>query len=230
MARIRTIKPEFWTDEKIVAMTPLARLLFVGLWNFADDDGRGEYSPRRMKMQILPADSTDISELLGEIRREGLIVVYSVDGKEYFEIKGFSKHQKVDKRSASKYPRPSCSAESPRVPPTDQGREGIKEGKGSNSETIVSGAEAPAGNVHPIDARTALFRDGLDTLSAITGRPATGLRSVVGRWLKMAGDDCASVRSAIDRAQEHRVADPIPWIERSLKPRDPDAAIYRAVL
>lgn len=127
MARIRSIKPEFWTDEKVVALSPLARLLFIGIWNFVDDYGRAPYSPTRLKMQILPADSADISELLGEIRRECLIVVYSVDGKEYFEVRGFSKHQKIDKRSASKHPPPPNSAEPSKKNPLDQGREGIKE-------------------------------------------------------------------------------------------------------
>lgn len=123
MARIRTVKPEFWTDEKVVEMSPLARLLFIGLWNFADDEGRMTYSPKRIGMQILPADSCDISALLGEIRRNSLIVIYEVDGIEYLQIVGFAKHQKVDKRTASKLPAPP---ESPRIVPT----EGIKEGKG----------------------------------------------------------------------------------------------------
>src|SRR5687768_9289775 len=127
MARIRTVKPEFWTDEKIVSLSPLARLLFIGMWNFVDDEGRAEYSPRRMKMQILPSDSADISELLGEIRREKLITVYVVDDKEYFEVRGFSKHQKVDKRSPSKLPPPTSSTESPRTPPTEGIKEGIRE-------------------------------------------------------------------------------------------------------
>ena len=79
MARIRTIKPDFWTDEKIVELSPLARLLFIGLWNFADDDGRMPYSTTRIKLQILPADAADISALLGEIRGKLLIDVYVVD-------------------------------------------------------------------------------------------------------------------------------------------------------
>ena len=39
MARIRTIKPEFWTDEKVVTLPFEARLLFIGMWNFCDDEG-----------------------------------------------------------------------------------------------------------------------------------------------------------------------------------------------
>lgn len=129
MARIRTIKPDFWTDEKIVELSPFARLLFIGLWNFADDDGRMECSPKRIKMQIFPSDPVECSELLGEIRRENLINIYIVDSIEYLQINGFKKHQKVDKRTASKYPQPPPQSENPaefpRVPPTEgNGMEG----------------------------------------------------------------------------------------------------------
>lgn len=30
MARIRTIKPDFWTDEKLVKLSMEARLFFIG--------------------------------------------------------------------------------------------------------------------------------------------------------------------------------------------------------
>jgi hypothetical protein len=128
MSRIRTIKPDFWTDEKVVVLSPLARLLFIGLWNFVDDDGRAPYSPARLKMQILPADPADISELLGELRREGLIWVYEVDGKQYFHVTNFDRHQKIDHRSKSRHPPPPTPPESHRIPTTEgKGRE--REGK-----------------------------------------------------------------------------------------------------
>src|SRR4030065_361605 len=57
VARIRTIKPEFWTDDKVVQVSFPARLLFIGLWNFADDSGNLENSPVQIKMRILPAHS-----------------------------------------------------------------------------------------------------------------------------------------------------------------------------
>ena len=146
MARIRSIKPDFWVDEKIVTLSFAARLLFIGLWNFADDDGRMVYSPHKIKMQIFPADSLDISELFGEIRRESLVVVYKVGEIEYLQILHFSRHQKIDKRSPSKLPAyesgvmcenkdldntvqlfPPNPPESPRIPTTEgKGREGNK--------------------------------------------------------------------------------------------------------
>lgn len=138
MARIRTIKPEFWTDEKVVELSAFARLLFIGLWNFCDDDGRMVYSPKRIKMQIFPSDSVDCSALFGEIERVSLASIYEVDGTTYLQINGFAKHQKIDKRSASKLPTPPNPAESRRISsdPAD-GREGIKEGNGREVNTLV---------------------------------------------------------------------------------------------
>jgi hypothetical protein len=131
MARIRTIKPEFWTDEKIIELSPFARLLFIGLWNFADDEGRLVYSPVRLKLQILPADDQNISELFGEIRGKKLVEVYTVDNIEYLQINKFSDHQKIDKRNTSKLPPPENFTQftpiSPELP--RRIKEGIKEGK-----------------------------------------------------------------------------------------------------
>lgn len=140
MARIRTIKPEFWVDEKIVELSPWARLLFIGLWNFCDDAGRMELKEKKIKMQIFPADEQNISELIGELRRESVVLTYTVEDKEYLQIINFDKHQKVDRRTESKLPPPPKSADFPRIPPTDQGREGIKEGikegKGSRKTSL----------------------------------------------------------------------------------------------
>lgn len=151
MARIRTIKPDFWTDEKVVELSAFARLLFIGLWNFADDEGRMEYSPKRIKMQILPADSAEIPRLMEELSALGLIAIYSVENIDYLQIAGFAKHQKVDKRSPSRHPPP---ADSRRVPPTEgkgrewNGREGKETTPAVPIETTPD-SETPAGVVPP---------------------------------------------------------------------------------
>lgn len=101
MARIRTIKPEFWTDETIVRLPFEARLLFIGMWNFADDSGAIEYSPDRLRLQILPADSScDIGALIDLLEAAGLIS-YWVDeqGTQALSINKWAKHQKIDNPS-----------------------------------------------------------------------------------------------------------------------------------
>lgn len=126
MARIRTVKPEFWTDEKVVECSIPARLLFIGLFNFANDMGCLERSPKRLKMQIFPADMIDCEPLLLELITHGLINDYSVSGVNYLQIKGFLKHQKINRPSATKIPIPPEIT----VPEKDCG---------SNSNTIHRG-------------------------------------------------------------------------------------------
>jgi hypothetical protein len=99
MARIRTIKPEFWTSEQVMECALVTRLMFIGMWNFADDNGRMTFSPKKIKAQVFPADevsASDVSGMLDELSQHGLIKHYSVDGVEYLQITGW-KHQKIDR-------------------------------------------------------------------------------------------------------------------------------------
>lgn len=99
MARIRSIKPEFWTSEQILDCSPMARLLFIGIWNFCDDAGNHVASPRTIKANVLPGDdidSTTVQGLLDELYRNGLIDFYIVDSKRYLHVTGWH-HQRIDK-------------------------------------------------------------------------------------------------------------------------------------
>lgn len=104
MARIRTIKPEFWTDGSIIECSTNARLLFVGTWNFADDFGNLDRSAKQIKAQVFPADSFDCEPLIQELIDRRLLVEYSANGKIYLHIQSFAKHQKVDRPGAPRCP------------------------------------------------------------------------------------------------------------------------------
>ena len=104
MARIRTIKPEFWTDEKIGECSPSARLLFVASWNFADDHGGLNRSAKQLKAQAFPYDNVDCEPLILELIEHGLLIEYQVCGQNYLHIKGFHTHQKIDKPAKPRIP------------------------------------------------------------------------------------------------------------------------------
>jgi uncharacterized phage protein (TIGR02220 family) len=106
MARIRSIKPDFWTDEKIVELPFEARLFFIGSWNFADDSGNLQRSAKKLKMQIFPADVIDCEPLIQLLIAHGFLTEYSVNGEEYLHIKGFKAHQVVNRPSKSNIPEP----------------------------------------------------------------------------------------------------------------------------
>lgn len=99
MARIRTIKPEFWSSEQVMECDPLARLLFIGLWNFCDDAGNHPMSEKTIKALVFPGDninSTTIRRLLADLSSNGLLRLYEVSGKTYLNVSGW-KHQKIEK-------------------------------------------------------------------------------------------------------------------------------------
>lgn len=111
MARIRSIKPEFWASEKVGKMTVLARFTFVGLWSLADDDGRGRGNRAYLRAQLHPyssdIDDADFSAALVELAQARLVQFYAGDdGCAYYYVPGFSEHQKIDKRWPSKLPAP----------------------------------------------------------------------------------------------------------------------------
>ena len=54
MARIRTIKPEFWTDEDMAELSEPACLLAIGLLNYADDEGYFNANPKLIKAAVFP--------------------------------------------------------------------------------------------------------------------------------------------------------------------------------
>jgi hypothetical protein len=108
MARIRTIKPEFFTSEDVVALSAFARLLYVALWCEADREGRFAWKPKTFAMRYFPADDLDVPSLAHELVDRKLIVLY---GDGYAYIPTFSRHQHINPReSASNLPPPDASA------------------------------------------------------------------------------------------------------------------------
>lgn len=112
MARIRSVKPEFWLDRKLVrSLSRDARLMYVALWNLADEHGRLQGDPRYLKGQCFPYDDDldleDIERLVGEIAASGRAMRYVVDGDPYLFLPKLGKHQRLEpSKVASRHPDP----------------------------------------------------------------------------------------------------------------------------
>jgi hypothetical protein len=131
MARIRTIKPEFFTSSDILSLTPLARLFYVSLWCEADREGLLSWNTETLKFRYFPKDKVDIEFLAAELVNTKLInILVGEDGREYAEIPSFKTHQVINNRESESILLPRVKAASPRV----QG-EGRKEGKGKEGKT-----------------------------------------------------------------------------------------------
>lgn len=94
MARIRYIKPSFFDNEDLGGIKPLARLLFIGLWCYADREGRLEDRPARLKKDVLGYDSCNVDVLLQSLHEAGFICRYAVDGVRLIQVLNFTKHQR----------------------------------------------------------------------------------------------------------------------------------------
>jgi hypothetical protein len=114
MARIRYVKPDFFTDEDVVELEPLTRLLFIGMWTLADREGRMDDKPKQIKMKLLPSDNHDIEQALQDLTDLNFIVRYSVEGKNYIQIRSFAKHQKTHHQEPASCI-PACTSENLRT-------------------------------------------------------------------------------------------------------------------
>ena len=100
MARIRTIKPQFWDDAKIGRIPRDARLLYIGLWTFADDLGVVIADPVWLKSKIFPYDRIQIQQLeawLGLLEETGFISLLSVKSESFYYLPTFSRHQIINR-------------------------------------------------------------------------------------------------------------------------------------
>lgn len=93
MARSRNIKPGFFTNEDLVEFDFATRLLFAGLWTIADRDGRLQDRPKKIKIDVFPADNLDIDAMLTTLHNGKFILRYEIDGSKFIQITNWKKHQ-----------------------------------------------------------------------------------------------------------------------------------------
>ncbi|MGE0425505.1 MAG: hypothetical protein AB7O88_24805 [Reyranellaceae bacterium] len=120
MARNRTISADFWTWEAVIDCAPMTRLLFIGLWNFADDHGVQPLRPRTIRMQVFPGDDIDndaVRAMIDELAARKLVRIYEVEGVEYLAVVDWALHQRVGKRARRRFPAdPSVPLPDPPTP------------------------------------------------------------------------------------------------------------------
>ena len=119
--RIRTIKPEFWRSKDVARLSLNARLLFIGLWSYVDDNGVGWDELASIAGDLYADDLVYgdtratlamVSRGLQQLSEAHLIVRYTVDdpasdynGRHLLQVTGWGKHQKIDKPSLGhRYP------------------------------------------------------------------------------------------------------------------------------
>jgi hypothetical protein len=116
MARIRTIKPEFFTSETVAELPVRARLTWIGLWTYCDDHGRCRDNVKLVKAAVWALDDVSLVSIekdLSDLHQAGLILRYTVDGKSFIQVTNWTEHQKVSHPTDSKFPDPIRGVPSP---------------------------------------------------------------------------------------------------------------------
>lgn len=123
MARIRTIKPDFFQSEDVASLTYRARLTWIGLWTYVDDAGRCKDNIRLIKGHVWPLEddvTASAVELdLDQLASSGRIVRYEADGERFIQVHKWADHQRISRPTPSKIPEPSR-------PPASSGNEPSK--------------------------------------------------------------------------------------------------------
>lgn len=138
MARIRSVKPSFWQSGSNAKLSREARLLYIGLWSEADDEGRLIGSIVSLIGNLFPHDAdvtpARMKKWLAQLTELGKVIPYDVDGITYLLIPTFTTHQKISHPTLSVLPNPpavapgSCRNGSGTIPESfGPDREGIGE-------------------------------------------------------------------------------------------------------
>ncbi|MES2602117.1 MAG: hypothetical protein V4602_15045, partial [Pseudomonadota bacterium] len=94
MARIRSIHPALFTDEAFASLSMPARVLLLGIWTEADDQGVFEWKPVTLKMRLMPVDNVDVATILSELVEANVVARFEQDGKTFGAVRNFCKYQR----------------------------------------------------------------------------------------------------------------------------------------
>lgn len=141
MARSRNIKPGFFTNDELAECSPLARLLFAGLWTIADKEGRLDDRPKKIKALVLPFDNVDCDDCLKQLHDRHFITRYSVEGNGYIQISNWKKHQNPHcKEAPSEIPEQCQTEHEPEQAPVKHSADMVTESANEHQVTEIKGA------------------------------------------------------------------------------------------
>jgi hypothetical protein len=186
LARIRTIKPEFWTHEDLSALPEATHMLAAALLNHADDEGYFNANPGLVRAACSPLrePSVSIHDSLNLLRKAGFIRVgVGSDGKRYGLIVTFDSHQRINRPTASKIkligivwedsqqPHPQLTEDSP----PERNREG--NGKEQGKDIIGS----PTGESTKTEKPICLTNAKAERLSQVTTEAVEAFNAILGK-------------------------------------------------
>ena len=211
MARKRQIDPGIWTSEQFINLQdPWARLLFIGIFSNADDEGRLKASPAYLKTIVFPGDTVTVQQVLqwrDMLIGQGLIQVYAngTEPIEYLSLPTWKKYQYISKPYPSKLPAPPANIPIPPPNHSDtipalQHTNGIGIGIGIG---IDNEDQAPKKSPDPLQEEGKLIFEGLKKRrgynSGVAGAEAKAIT-----WMLKQGYSAAQQLAAYDKLKKDK--------------------------
>jgi hypothetical protein len=223
MARSRNLKPGFFKNETLSECSPLARLLFAGLWCLADRAGRLEDRPKRIRAELLPYDDGSVDDMLDELHRGGFIVRYEASGQRFIQVLNFGKHQTPHhKEPASTIPAPdlseTCPGQDQDLPKSSRADslnlipDSLNPEVPTSSDASASCPASPSSS--PTDPKKTLFDLGVSILTKAGDSEKTS-RSFLA---KFARQDEAKLSEVLGYLAAHPKVEPKSYIAGAFKP------------
>ena len=210
MARIRTIKPEFWTSEQVMECSAMARLLFIGIWNFCDDAGNHPMSPKTIKALVFPGDDITalaVEGLLAELVSNRLITIYEAASKQYLHVNGWH-HQKID-RPTVKHPE--------FVEPSPSDHREVSEGSSSGDRDLTPGREGKGSNTLSPREPFAMFLDWIpDQVQLVAYAKRSGVAIEEFSEKAISGFVVHHDAKGLAKTESQWIADLVGWRKRDL--------------
>jgi hypothetical protein len=110
MTKRRMIHDCIWQSESFSALTYRQRLLWIGLITTADDQGRGRAHPGLIRAAVFPYDvisQDEIQDDLDAIGAAGMVLIYQVDDKLYYQVLNWWEYQTPQWVGPSDFPAPA---------------------------------------------------------------------------------------------------------------------------
>jgi hypothetical protein len=211
MARIRTIKPNFFRSHNVADLsTDACRITWAGLWTYCDDAGRGLDDARLVKGEIWPLHDRITAKVvevhLTELADgdDPMICRYVIGAKRFLHVINWDKHQKINRPQPSRidscpihdsFTESAVNAHDTRGERSREEKEqGKDQGKGTGNREASSAPEAPESELPGFDAFWSAY-------PRKVGKP-----SAVKAWKKVKPADHAAVAAGVTRWAAYWVA------------------------
>lgn len=179
--RIRQVKPSFFKDARIAALTPAVRLFYIGLWMLADDAGYYRWDAAEAGLELYGYDSRAKRERDVTAHLAALVVAERVVdlGCGHVLIPKLADHQRFGgpTKRVLTYEKEHLRCTPPRIPagtrvsPPIPGTVSNGSGKGNGTGTERNGSELVDARKRE-DETESDFRSRVGTPEFMGGRPS----------------------------------------------------------